>query len=313
MLSEPEYRQSVNDLTPGWAKALLTRSEISHFKVLIQTFGSAAAVRQEIIDGNELPPDEVTDHDLVEAIVADGCRVGFDVLNDPDRDPHNSWMSYVIRNRAYRFLGKQIVEAANTLPNKDRLLYEWTDMETPIGSGSLLLIGPESIPVEKCWGLEKPVCFMACNLLKTLEAIRIGGLDKMTQGHKGNEEIFIFPWDNFKEEVDASENYYSLAARIGNNVGSALVSRGVSNDVTAQILVQGLDPRGRLREYGAKAGWDVFAVWSDLVGFVSASNADLAQSLDQTGEAIFHQEIPNFLKGDPNWWARLKETRSKPK
>lgn len=312
--------QSYFDRSPeSYGSAGLTQLEIKAYKSLIRRVGSVDKAREWMESGMELPlHSNSVRNDFLEAALVHGCSVAGNIDADvvegrAGRTYEDTTWSYLTKNRAYRFIEMGIIKNGNA-----DLLEEWKGgfQKQPYEIGDLDQTLTRPLPLQGneertaiVTGIEKPACYFPSQLLRVLDALRLGkesiveitdanGKRKvdilsetsaqfMIESGKAssiekvagiNRESFTFYWDSLEEAINNSNTTSDIAVNVALTVADYLKNtQQLRDSVISLVIAKGYSPNGPISEHGLKQ--DVSTIWDRLLIELHGSDPGLWEQL----------------------------------
>ncbi|MEA3357687.1 MAG: hypothetical protein U9Q67_04625 [Patescibacteria group bacterium] len=254
-LEETTYRERLDAGADQWGQACVTATEMDVIYDMRKKLGSWQRVQQLLFQGEIEPPTDVDEDTFIDSAIQHACPRGYPIYHSPKRTLEGAIWSYTMKNRAYRFFARYIHDQ----DHNGNLLSAWRGSERKEEDevGVIPLIRPEGIPNNILVGIEKPECYLPCQLLRVLEALRTGRENLSTPVTRqiislsdAERALLKIPWREYQDAINESRSLTDLAANIAFKTFSTLNERGLDQEKILAIIFQGFRPHGTLLEHG---------------------------------------------------------------
>lgn len=258
--------------TENFGSAKITKKEISTLRNLYsltrnQVFGNTQQLRKEdkaiirgivtdsIINEGWPSPKEVNIGDLGEAAISHACVVAEHLFETRGEEATpDTFYSYTTKNQFNRFI-KMILLRSGRIKQGGDLFNDWNnpqDREPDYTNPDVKF--PEGLDNTKIYGIAKPNRYWPAQLIKNLEAIRLGKLSKEDRlkfkiGDLDN-KLFSIPWSNYEQTIIDAKSIDDIAIGVASKTIEKLIDQGIGNDTIVEIIIAGYNPVGIVSEHG---------------------------------------------------------------
>jgi len=306
--SENEYgRAGMATLERATLKELQEKAKDS---VMVRIFGSKklsvaekqilreatrTEVVEEIVRSGWLQPDKelVGAKDVADTGVEHGCVVAEYLVDvrGPGAGP-DTFFSYTTKNQFDRYVSMKLIRSGRLKKSGD-LVSEWHGLQDrQEGYENPNVRYPEGVDNTKIYGVGKPHRYWPAQLMRNLEAIRLGKIsdqdkDKFKIGNTAL-EAYAVPWSNLDKIIQDAESVDDMTVGIAVKVLEKLKDQGLNNDQLIEVLMAGYSPGGPMNEHGNIP--QVHEIWSKLLDRIGENRA-----LDQLKERL-HKRVEEKIK-----------------
>lgn len=250
-LTETTFRDNLNADPDQWGQSHVTDAEWQAIFQARSEAGDWTRVQQMLLQGSIGPPTDVDEVDFMKSAIQHGCSRAYPIYESTERTIEDSIWSYTMKNRAFRFFVRHISDP--------EILAAWKGSEQKSCGeiGVIPLIRPEGIPDDVLFGIEKPDCYLPCQLLRVMEALRTGRENLLTSITREiipltdeERDLLQIHWIDFQDAISRSTSISDLAANVAFDLYRILHEKGMDQEKALSIIFQGYRPHGALLEHG---------------------------------------------------------------
>jgi hypothetical protein len=199
----------------------------------------------------------------------------------------DTFFSYTTKNQLDRYVSMKLIKFGR-LKKGGNLFEDWHGLQNrQEGYKNSNVRYPEGVDDSKIYGVAKPHRYWPAQLMRNLEAIRLGKIseqdrDKLMIGNTAL-EAYVVPWNNLDEIIQDSESVDDMAVGIAIKVLEELKAHGLNDDKLIEVLMAGYSPGGPLTEHGDVP--QVHEIWSKLLNKIE-ENKNLSQLKNRLQERV---------------------------
>lgn len=258
--------------TENFGSAKITKKEISTLRNLYsitrnQVFGLSPQLKKEdkaiirgivtdsIINDGWPNPKDVDIKDLGEAAISHACVVAEHLFETRGEEATpDTFFSYTTKNQFDRFI-KMILLRYGRIKQGVDLFDDWNEPQNrePEYTNPDVKF-PEGLDSTKIYGIAKPNRYWPAQLIKNLEAIRLGKISKEDRlkfklGELDN-KFFSIPWNNYEQIISEAKSIDDIAIGVASKTIEKLIAQGIGYDSIVEIIIAGYNPVGIVSEHG---------------------------------------------------------------
>ena len=252
-------------------------------------------VVDEIIRNGWLQPDRelVVAKDIAESGIEHACVVAEYLVDvrGPEAGP-DTFFSYTTKNQFDRYVSMRLIKG-NRLKRGSGLFFEWHGLQNrQIGYENPNVGYPEGVDDSKIYGVAKPHRYWPAQLMRNLEAIRLGKISEQDRDKFKIEntplKAYAVPWSNLDEIIQNAKSIDDMAVEIAIKVLEELKAHGLNDGQLIEVLVAGYSPGGPLTEHGDIP--QVHEIWSKLLNKIKRN-----EKLNQL-ESNLHKKVEEKIR-----------------
>lgn len=209
--------------------------------------------------------------DLAETALFHACVVAEALITERGiaASAETTW-SYAMKDAFDRFTQKTLVNAGRLGP-KSRLGTEWFSPQNRLSRTKNTRVKyPKKVDSSKIYGIGKPHRYWPAQLMRNLEAIRLGEMsDKQLADWQLtglDKKKCTIPWVALKPAILAGQSTNEICVNILIQVISILKQRNMSEKHIIEIVLNSYSPRGMILEHGAIP--QITEIWGQLLSTV---------------------------------------------
>lgn len=276
------FNQSLEQWHPSsWGSAEMSQSEFRSLRRLysalrVSLFGDARRelspqelqiLRESavgtIIDYGWPRAEEVSLTDLSETATLHACSVAGRLMSERgiESAPETVW-SYTTKNQVHRFLTARLDAHARSSGDYTALIDWMSPKPRDLEHVTDTVYIPQGVDSRYAYGVAKVECYWPAQLLRNLEAYRLGGASLPGVAP----EMLKIPWMMFDGVASAADSATALAVGIALRSMQILGERGVPGEQISSLILSGYSPGGPIRENGYIP--EVGRIWESLLSSI---------------------------------------------
>lgn len=259
-ISSSEYRglrslyRSLRSQIFGTDRRELSSSELDILR--------STAIESIVTDGWPLT-EHISLNDLSETAMLHACSVAGQLVVDRgvQATPDTIW-SYTTKNQVHRFLTGRLRVHARTSGNYSAVNDWLTPAPRDFEHVTANVYIPAGVDDRYAYGVGKVECYWPAQLLRNLEAYRLGRAQ--LQGIPS--ETLKIPWILYDEVLGYADSAAAVARGIALQTMYILKDRHVPDESISSLIVAGYSPKGPITENGYLP--EIGTIWQDLLSHV---------------------------------------------
>jgi len=246
----------------------LSRSERAELREQIR-----AGLVERIVERGWQQPEVglVGAEEVAETGVEHACGVAEYLVEQrgPEAGP-NTHFSYTTKNQLDRFVWRRLVKLGRIRKGGD-LYDEWYGLqERQKGYFNPQVRYPAGVDDSKIYGVAKPHRYWPAQLMRYLEAIRLGRVvgdeSKNLKVDESNLTAYAIRWAEFEDVFEAAGSVDEIAVGIAVKAMVTLKRNGLSDEQVITVLLAGYSPGGPVKEHGNIP--QVRKIWKEIIAKV---------------------------------------------
>lgn len=259
-----------------FGEARMTTLELATLRRMRREEGSRQGVVERVVREGWLQPraEEITGEAVAEAAIAHGCVVGKYLARTRGLTrAAGSYFSYTTKDQADRWLARVFLGREGG--RREELRREWeTSGGREEGYANAEVEYPPAVEETKIHGIAKPHRYWPAQLLRYLEAIRLGRISSEERERlKVGAELraYAVEWRKLEERVKEAGNVDEAAVGVAVGVMEELRRNGLADGQVVEVVVAGYGPGGPVREHGKVP--EVGRLWRGIIEAVGRSES----------------------------------------
>jgi len=219
--------------------------------------------------------------DLAETAINHACVVAEFLITKRGMDSSaDTVWSYSTKNQFDRFVQRIISQSNHSL------LSEWHKPQNRNNKQNDKVKYPTKVQSEKIYGVGKAHRYWPAQLMKNLEAIRLGIMTQEELKSLGILDIdkssTTIPWIYFKSIIESAESVEKITVDIAVQVIWFLKQKNVDEKQIVSIIINSYSPRGMISEHGDLP--EIHQIWKMILEEIKDSNISSSIYIDLLGK-----------------------------